>query len=225
MQTIDRLLNQITSKRLMVVFPHPDDESVMAGGLIQRASRLGFQVSVVCLTCGEKGQNFSGVKDQSLAGIRSGEFGQAVEALGVKEAYLWNYCDGNLSVDVSWKETLKQHVDDWKPGLIVSYDEFGVTGHPDHRVVAETILEWYRQQKMWKLIWPKHERFLGWMMVKRTGMRGSGVGWRLKLRWREMVGKWLAIVAHRSQWLHRWWWKEVGIWLKIYLEEVYVQAI
>jgi LmbE family N-acetylglucosaminyl deacetylase len=39
--------------RLLVLAPHPDDESLATGGLIQRAARLGLPVKVVFLTNGE----------------------------------------------------------------------------------------------------------------------------------------------------------------------------
>jgi hypothetical protein len=39
--------------RLLVLAPHPDDESLATGGLIQRATRQGLPVKVVFLTNGQ----------------------------------------------------------------------------------------------------------------------------------------------------------------------------
>lgn len=39
--------------RLLVVAPHPDDETLACGGLIARAAQAGARVSVVWLTCGD----------------------------------------------------------------------------------------------------------------------------------------------------------------------------
>lgn len=47
------VLLQRTGARLMVLAPHPDDESLAAGGLIQRALSRGAAVSVVFITDGE----------------------------------------------------------------------------------------------------------------------------------------------------------------------------
>jgi LmbE family N-acetylglucosaminyl deacetylase len=49
--TLDELLSQKT--RLLVVSPHPDDETLGAGGLIQRVLRSGGEVKVVFMTSGD----------------------------------------------------------------------------------------------------------------------------------------------------------------------------
>lgn len=48
---LDTLLSPVT--RLLVFTPHPDDETLGAGGLIQRVQRLGGQVQVVLMTNGD----------------------------------------------------------------------------------------------------------------------------------------------------------------------------
>jgi LmbE family N-acetylglucosaminyl deacetylase len=50
-QTLDALLSQKT--HLMVVSPHPDDETLGAGGLIQRVLGVGGAVKVVFMTSGD----------------------------------------------------------------------------------------------------------------------------------------------------------------------------
>jgi LmbE family N-acetylglucosaminyl deacetylase len=49
--TLDALLSRST--RLMVVSPHPDDETLGAGGLIQRVRNVGGAVKVVFMTSGD----------------------------------------------------------------------------------------------------------------------------------------------------------------------------
>lgn len=49
---VDDLLRR-SGARLLVVAPHPDDESLAAGGLIQRARALGADVRVLLLTDGD----------------------------------------------------------------------------------------------------------------------------------------------------------------------------
>ncbi len=50
-QTLEALLSKNT--RLMVFSPHPDDETLGAGGLIQRVLRVGGAVKVVFMTSGD----------------------------------------------------------------------------------------------------------------------------------------------------------------------------
>src|SRR5436190_21315216 len=47
------LLGAISDSRLLVIAPHPDDETIGAGGLIQRVHAAGGQVRVVFLTEGD----------------------------------------------------------------------------------------------------------------------------------------------------------------------------
>lgn len=217
MKTVDQILKSTKNKVMLVVFPHPDDESVMAGGLIQRARKLGWLVKVVCLTCGEKGINHLG--KESLAGIRSKEFVAAVKELGVEDAILWNYCDGNLAEERSWIRPLKKLIAEVRPGLVVGYGEDGVTGHKDHLVVSQELRKWEKVNN-WKLLKPVMENVPGWMvMKKKERLVGSVLSLRLDVG--ETIAKWQAVKAHRSQALLQNWWKEIGFWWRVFLEEKY----
>lgn len=225
MEPIDEFLRSIRKKTMLVVFPHPDDEAMMTGGLVVRARELGFAVTILCLTCGEKGEDWQKDSSRNLASKRSEEFFAAADVLGVKRAVLWNYCDGNLKRERSWEQPLEEFIDRFKPGVVVSYDLFGVTGHDDHQSVAKKIYDWYRKKKKWQLMWPVHEEFFEGMMMKSKGMKKQRVTWELKLNAREMLAKWRAVRAHASQALHREWWRSVRIWHRIYTSEAYVQAV
>src|SRR4030095_6335023 len=50
-QALDALISQ--RDRLVVLSPHPDDETLAAGGLIQRVLQSGGKVKVVFLTSGD----------------------------------------------------------------------------------------------------------------------------------------------------------------------------
>jgi LmbE family N-acetylglucosaminyl deacetylase len=50
-QAIEPLISHKT--RLMIFSPHPDDESLGAGGLIQRVLKAGGRVKVVFMTNGD----------------------------------------------------------------------------------------------------------------------------------------------------------------------------
>src|SRR3990167_9586391 len=103
MRDVETELKKIKNKRLLVVFPHPDDESVVAGGLIQRALSLGFWVTVVCLTKGGRGKIHINGKGRSAEEIRENEFKQAVTALGVSDFHLWSFSDGELKKIRGWR--------------------------------------------------------------------------------------------------------------------------
>ncbi len=71
------------ARRLVVVAPHPDDEVLGAGGLIQQALRDGVLVEVVSVTDGEASHpNSHMVRGTDLARIRRRESQEALRRLG-----------------------------------------------------------------------------------------------------------------------------------------------
>jgi len=111
-QTLESVLNQHT--RLMVFAPHPDDETLGAGGLIQRVLHMGGTVKVVFMTSGDgypegvmledhishpKAQDY-----REYGKIREGEARRVLAALGVKENDLvfLAFPDGGLCY-LAWK--------------------------------------------------------------------------------------------------------------------------
>jgi LmbE family N-acetylglucosaminyl deacetylase len=84
--------------RLVVVAPHPDDESLAAGGLIQRVLRGGGSVRIVVLTSGdgfrEAAAGMGGRPEPSAADYRAlgarreAELHAAARILGVRELVL-----------------------------------------------------------------------------------------------------------------------------------------
>ncbi len=107
MQAIDLLISHAT--RLIVFSPHPDDESLGAGGLIQRVLKAGGKVKVVFITSGEgfpegveKEHHISHptAKDYRRYGVeRREEALKATSILGVKDhdVIFLGFPDGGLS--------------------------------------------------------------------------------------------------------------------------------
>ena len=65
----------------LVLAPHPDDETLGAGGLIARLSRAGVPVTIVAITDGEHAY----ADTPNLADIRIAEQTEALHCLGVPE--------------------------------------------------------------------------------------------------------------------------------------------
>ncbi|MGB9920729.1 MAG: PIG-L family deacetylase, partial [Moorellales bacterium] len=94
--------------RVLVVSPHPDDESLGAGGLIAQARREGREVRVVWMTAGDGFRRGAevwfgrsvGAKDLiSYGRLRSQEAARAAERLGIPQDKLifLGYPDGGLA--------------------------------------------------------------------------------------------------------------------------------
>jgi LmbE family N-acetylglucosaminyl deacetylase len=88
------------SKNILVLAPHPDDESLGCGGTIKLLTQSGMQVDVVLLTRGENGLDAPGQQPPSvhaqLAARREIEARAACEVLGVRDVQFLSGSDGGL---------------------------------------------------------------------------------------------------------------------------------
>ena len=76
---------------ILVITAHPDDESILCGGLLASCSAQGGTVNLLCLTQGEHGQ---GTGD--IAACRQAELKAAGDILGVSSTTVLNHEDGML---------------------------------------------------------------------------------------------------------------------------------
>ena len=135
---------------LMVVAPHPDDESLAAGGVIQRALGYGAGVSVVFASDGENNpwpqrvlerRAWIGPRQRAgWAARRRGEADAALRTLGVDAArvYRLGWPDGGitwmlLDDTATMLATMRELVERECPTLLVLPDL--ADRHPDHSAI------------------------------------------------------------------------------------------
>src|SRR5438046_2691126 len=141
--TTDRSVRRRDMRRfnsVLLVFAHPDDETVNCGGTINRLSRAGSAVTVLLLTRGERGN--AGLLDPALARIRDAEAVRAADILGASRVVHEDFGDGRLSerrADV--RIQIAALVEAIKPDLIITHDLAGLDGHPDHVACGELVTE------------------------------------------------------------------------------------
>ena len=133
----------LTGQKVLVIAPHPDDESLGTGGALALHVESGDPVKIVFLTDGSMA-DYSGRygKDEYIE-IREAEAREACSILGVADIEFWREPDRGLRVNDENINRLYQVLKDYKPDLIYcpSPHEF----HPDHRVSAELL--WRAVQK------------------------------------------------------------------------------
>jgi mycothiol S-conjugate amidase len=138
--------------RLMAVHAHPDDESSKGAATMARYVSEGASVLVCTLTGGERGDILNPAMDRpevkaDLPGIRRAEMARAREILGVQQRFL-GFVDSGLPEgdpkpplpDGCFALTpldeaaapLVQAVREYRPHVILTYDERGGYPHPDH---------------------------------------------------------------------------------------------
>lgn len=136
---------------LMAVHAHPDDECITTGGVLAAAAAAGHRTAVVTCTGGELGQVVGeGMVEAEvrprLAAVRRQELAAALALLGAGAPRTLGYrdsgmlgTDGNYDVRSFWRAHFDEAVGavvaeirSFRPDVLVSYDAFGVYGHPDH---------------------------------------------------------------------------------------------
>lgn len=137
MKQIDEVLKEITPKKLLAIFPHPDDETMVVGNLLLHAKKLGFETHVFILTQGAAGQIHIHPHGKTLKQVRREELLRAAKILKVDNLIIDDFDDGKLrdQSDV-WLIRVKEVIQSIKPAVIVTFDPSGWTGHPDHIVTS-----------------------------------------------------------------------------------------
>lgn len=191
----------LTFDRTLVIAPHPDDESIAAGGLLQRAVAGGAEVRVIFVTDGEnnpwplrylKKKLIINDADRAEWGaLRREESRRALNMLRVPaaSATFLGFPDRLLTTlaragDLRARNALTAAIDEFAPTLLVVPSAFDL--HPDHRAIA----------------WFAHARAAG-RQVLAYGIHGhpphDRLAFRLDLEAEEAARKQAAIECHQSQ--------------------------
>ncbi|MEU6034669.1 PIG-L family deacetylase [Actinomadura sp. NPDC047616] len=138
---------------LMAVHAHPDDEVLGTGGVLAHHAAEGVRTVLVTCTNGEQGDDDNGAKPgepghdaDRVARRRLAELDESVGLLGVQHLELLGYRDSGM---VGWSTNehpgafanvpvedaarrLAALMERYRPQVVVTYDENGGYGHPDH---------------------------------------------------------------------------------------------
>lgn len=153
----------MTGFRLMAIHAHPDDESSKGAATMAKYAAEGNRVKVVTCTDGRRGDVLNPAMDrpgvlENILEVRREEMARAAEALGVEHVWL-GYEDsglpegdplpplpaGSFAVQDPQAVAVKivEQVRDFKPHVIITYDENGGYPHPDHLMVhAVSMIAW-----------------------------------------------------------------------------------
>ena len=139
---------------VLVVSPHPDDETLGAGGLIHTAATRAHRVSLLSVTDGE-----SAYPDwEGLNEIRRCEINRALSVLSpspLNHKQL-EIPDGQVS---SHRSRLYQAIDEMASPTTLLVAPYELDGHPDHEVTGNVCLEIARRRHLviWRYpIWAWH---------------------------------------------------------------------
>jgi LmbE family N-acetylglucosaminyl deacetylase len=136
---------------------HPDDEAIATGGTMAKMAEEGHRVVLVTATRGELGEIPEGLLDpgESLTDRRIDELTEACRHLGVSRQLFLDYHDSGMAgedtndrpgsfaaADVGEAAAaLADILTEERTDVLVTYDEHGGYGHPDHVQVHNVGME------------------------------------------------------------------------------------
>jgi N-acetyl-1-D-myo-inositol-2-amino-2-deoxy-alpha-D-glucopyranoside deacetylase len=145
------------ARRLLLVHAHPDDETIGSGATMAHYAASGAHVTLVTCTLGEEGEilvddhaHRAADKDDSLGEHRAIELAEAMSALGVtdhrllgeagkyRDSGMMGLADNDDPASFWQADLLTASADlvavirEVRPQVLVTYDDFGGYGHPDH---------------------------------------------------------------------------------------------
>jgi N-acetyl-1-D-myo-inositol-2-amino-2-deoxy-alpha-D-glucopyranoside deacetylase len=145
------------NRRLLLVHAHPDDETINNGATMARYVSEGAAVTLLTCTLGEEGEilvpeleQLAADQADQLGGYRIWELRAAMEALGVTDVRFLGGAgrfrdSGMIGTPANehprafWNADLDEAVPhavavvrEVRPQVVVTYDENGGYGHPDH---------------------------------------------------------------------------------------------
>lgn len=187
--------------RILLIAPHPDDESIAAGGLLQRAVAAGGEVRVVFVTDGDnnpwplrylkKKLWISDADRAEWGALRREESRRGLAALGVppSSAIFLGYPDTMLlrmirAGDLRARDALAAIIEAFSPSTLVLPSAFDL--HSDHRATS----------------WLAHGAAKGRNVVTyliHGRAPGGRMAFRLELSAEETARKRAAIECHQSQ--------------------------
>lgn len=153
------------SYRLLSIHAHPDDEASKGAATTAMYAHNGHEVMIVTCTGGERGDIINPAMDkpgvkENIQAVRHEEMAESVRALGVQHKWM-GYVDSGLpqgdpmpplpdgcfgredSMKVATE--LIEIIREFKPHVIMTYDENGGYPHPDHLKVHEiSMIAWER---------------------------------------------------------------------------------
>jgi LmbE family N-acetylglucosaminyl deacetylase len=141
------------SLTLMAVHAHPDDEATSTGGILARYAAEGVTTVLVTCTDGRCGDGPGGVKPgepghdpAAVVAMRQAELEASAATLKVTHLETLGYADSGM---MGWStndqpgsfwttpvaeaaDRLAELIRRYRPDVVVTYDENGFYGHPDH---------------------------------------------------------------------------------------------
>ncbi|UOQ94360.1 bacillithiol biosynthesis deacetylase BshB2 [Halobacillus shinanisalinarum] len=133
----------MSKQHVVVIFPHPDDESFGASGTISKFRAEGIPVTYLCGTLGEMGRNMGNpvfANRETLSSFRKKELTEAAKQLDI-DVELLGYRDKTLEFEPREEvaDYLQQKIEALQASLVITHYP-GYAVHPDHDALGAAVV-------------------------------------------------------------------------------------
>lgn len=131
-------------QHVLVVFPHPDDETFGCGGTIAQFAKSGVPVTYICGTLGQMGRNMGKpffATRESLPNIREAELADACQAIGIQRVIKLGLRDKTIEFEDPelLTDRIEQLLREIRPSLVLTHYP-GYAVHPDHNALGDVTI-------------------------------------------------------------------------------------
>lgn len=141
------MVTSVPASPVLVLSPHPDDESLGCGGTIKLLTEIGTAVDVLYLTRGELGveapETATQEQRQQLAEVRSHEGREACRLLGVRQVAFLEGSDGRLAEQPHLADALLTRLREGR--YVRIFCPWPREQHPDHTATFRLLQQALRQ--------------------------------------------------------------------------------
>ena len=124
--------------RVMVIFAHPDEGEIYAGGTTALLTELGSEVKFLSLTNGDAGHYE--MEPKALAERRYKEAMKAKDILGLADYEVLDYHDGILRNSAEIRKKVIQRIQEWEADVVFTYIP-AKGGHNDNMTAGWIVRE------------------------------------------------------------------------------------
>ncbi|WP_216830119.1 bacillithiol biosynthesis deacetylase BshB2 [Alkalihalobacterium elongatum] len=130
---------------LLVILPHPDDESFGVAGTMLSYKEKGWKITYACMTLGDMGRNMGNppiANRETLSQIRKKELEDAAKILKIDDLILLGLRDKTIEFENEDKLSarIRKLIEDCQPTLVITFYP-GYSIHPDHDACGAVVMK------------------------------------------------------------------------------------
>ena len=122
---------------MVLVFAHPDDESVYTGATVAKYVKAGWQVDLICAV--------------RVDGVRQKELTNAATLLGISSLTFLGYVHGELAQEPpgELEDKIYLKLEELVPDCVITFDTTGIDNDPDHTKICYATTFAFQKYAFW----------------------------------------------------------------------------